>query len=472
MSDHLLNRRKNMPRKPDRRGAVAVLAAIFMVVLLGMCAFAVDVGYIANTQTELRRAVDAGALAGAGVLVNGAEATTPVVREYVKANLVGARPATDSEIDVQTGFWDSSAKAFTVSNDRPSALRVFVRRDRQPLFFGPVLGKRDFDLTAEAIAQYQPRDIMLTLDFSGSMNDDSTFAALNTLGRAQVENNLQEIYDDLGRPTYGNMTFTPRYISSTNNTTIRQQLGLTTVPYPYPRGSWDEYFSHVRNNSDLNAAGYRRYYGYMTLIHYWLVDRCRSSETPSLYQVRAQPVNALKESTEVFLSYLQSQDSDDRLGLTIYNSLTNEAVLERPLSDDYTAVNNVMRARQAGHYDIWTNIGAGMRTSRLELQNRGRPGAFRMIVLMTDGVANRPTDTTTARNFVLSEANLCRDAKIPVVTISMGAGADVALMEQVAQTTGGVHFNIPGGQTGAQYEAQLREIFGQIASSRPLKLVK
>jgi len=210
----------------------------------------------------------------------------------------------------------------------------------------------------------------------------------------------------------------------------------------------------------------------MTLIHYWLCDRPMYSETPSLHAVSEQPVTALKEAVEVFLSFLQSQDTDDRLGLTIYNSASETAVLEHPLSDNYTAINNTMRVRQAGHYNHYTNIGAGINTSRLELQNRGRPGAFRMIVLMTDGIANRPTNETTARAYVLSEANTCADAKIPVVTISMGAGADVALMQQVADITGGAHFNIPGGQTAAQYEDQLKDVFERIANTRPLKLVK
>ena len=37
-------------------GAVVVFAAILIVVILGFCAFAVDLGYIANTKTELSRA--------------------------------------------------------------------------------------------------------------------------------------------------------------------------------------------------------------------------------------------------------------------------------------------------------------------------------------------------------------------------------------------------------------------------------
>ena len=455
-----------------RRGAVVVFAAILIVILLGFCAFAVDLGYIANTKTELSRAVDAGALAGVGVLPQGSAATIPVVRQYVKANIVGARGVKDEEILVEVGHWDSQTRTFTPSEDRPSALRVVVQRPNQPLFFGKVFGRDDFDLQLEAIAQYQPRDIMLTLDFSASMNDDSTYAAMGTLGSAHVTANLQQIYGELGSPHYGNMTFGGVTLSSTNSTTLKSTLGLTNVPYPYPAGSWNEYFSYVQNNGTLNNAGLRKKYGYKTLIHYWLDTRPMHSETPSLASVSAQPVDALKEATEVFLSYLQAQETDDRLGLSIYNSPNQTAVLEHGLTEDFNAVNNTMQARQAGHYDHYTNIGAGMNKSRIELQQHARAGAFRMIVLMTDGIANRPTDTATARQYVLSEAQACADAKIPICTISMGAGADVALMQQVADLTGGQHFNIPGGQTGAEYEEQLKDVFEEIAAIRPLKLVQ
>jgi hypothetical protein len=394
------------------------------------------------------------------------------VREFVRANIVGARSARDEEIQVEVGHWDSQARRFIPSDERPSALRVVVERLNQPLFFGKIFAKDDFDLRAEAIAQYQPRDIMLTLDFSASMNDDSTFAAINTLGSSHVTANLQQIHSELGSPAYGNMTFNGVFISSTNNTTIRNTLGLTNVPYPYPQGSWNEFFSHVQNNPDLNNAGLRKRYGLKTLIHYWLCDRPMHHETPTLYAVSAQPVTALKGATEVFLSYLESQDTDDRLGLTIYNSPAATAVLEHGLTENYTAINDTMRVRQAGHYDHYTNIGAGLHTSRVELEQNARQGAFRMIVLMTDGIANRPTNTSTARAYVLSEAQACANAKIPVATISMGAGADVGLMQQVADMTSGKHFNIPGGQTAAQYEEDLQEVFEEIANTRPLKLVQ
>ena len=58
------------------------------------------------------------------------------------------------------------------------------------------------------------------------------------------------------------------------------------------------------------------------------------------------------------------------------------------------------------------------------------------------------------------------------MTISLGAAADTALMSSIAQTTDGVHFNIPGGQPVSAYENELKDVFRRIAKDHPVKLVK
>jgi hypothetical protein len=45
-------------------------------------------------------------------------------------------------------------------------------------------------------------------------------------------------------------------------------------------------------------------------------------------------------------------------------------------------------------------------------------------------------------------------------------------MQQIADITEGVHFNIPGGEAVSNYEAQLLEVFREIADDRPLALVR
>jgi hypothetical protein len=45
-------------------------------------------------------------------------------------------------------------------------------------------------------------------------------------------------------------------------------------------------------------------------------------------------------------------------------------------------------------------------------------------------------------------------------------------MQQIADITGGEHFNVPGGASVAEYAEDLKQIFGKIASDRPLKLIE
>jgi Mg-chelatase subunit ChlD len=136
-------------------------------------------------------------------------------------------------------------------------------------------------------------------------------------------------------------------------------------------------------------------------------------------------------------------------------------------------VSSIVRARQAGHYYGGTNISAGMTKGRTELQNNARTGAKKMMILMTDGEANMPTgNPTTDKAKCITEANLLAAAKIPCVTITVGADADSALMQQIADITGGAYFQVPGGQTVAAVKTQLEAVFAQVAADRPLKLVQ
>ncbi len=228
----------------------------------------------------------------------------------------------------------------------------------------------------------------------------------------------------------------------------------------------------MQNDSAVSSAGYRNKYGFLTLVNYWLSTRPKASETPDLWKTSEQPVTAVKDALAVFLAYLQQVKTDDRVGLVIYTYSDGTARLESGLTNDYQLVESTARARQAGHYDPYTNIGAGMQKARLELEKNGRPGALRMIVLMTDGLANRPGSTSTAQKLVLSEASQAASESFPVVAISLGSGADTSIMQQVADQTAGVHFNIPGGKSVSTYEEDLKKVFRKIADDRPLQLVQ
>jgi Mg-chelatase subunit ChlD len=209
------------------------------------------------------------------------------------------------------------------------------------------------------------------------------------------------------------------------------------------------------------------------LIQYWQTYCSQADDTPGFYNTSQQPLTSVKDAVDVFLSYLTAHSTDDRVGLAIYTSSDNTAILEKSMTKTYSQVSSVVRARQAGHYVGGTNISAGMTKGRLELQNNARTGAKKMMILMTDGEANMPTgNSTTDKNKCITEANLAASAKIPIITITVGADADSGLMQQIADITGGAYFQIAGGQSVAAVKSQLEAVFAQVAADRPLKLVQ
>jgi hypothetical protein len=457
-------------QRAERRGAIIVLTAVLLILVLVLCALSFDTGYMYLAQTELQRAVDAGALAGAGAMQEGSDGIEPAVLDLIERNSLTSGAIDADDIEITTGEWDPQTRQFVPKEFQPSALRVLARIENRALFFGPVYGDKTFQAQAQSIVMFQPRDIMVVLDYSASMNDDSELRNIGSLGQASIEANLFQIYQELGSPQFGNMQWEPQYISSNYTSTIKYYLGLNNEPYPYPSGSWDDYIYYVRSSNYISRAGYYKRYGYLTFMNYLLEKRPMHSQTPDLWKTSEQPITAVKDAVSVLLAYVQEEKSDDRIGLAVYTSSNDQALLEQGLTRDMQDVEDISRERQAGHYDTMTNIGAGLQVARHELEENARVGAFKMIVLITDGIANLPS--YGANSFLLEEAQLCADNHFPVVAVSLGANADANIMQQVADITGGVHFNIPGGGSVAAYEEPLKDVFRQVAASRPLRIVE
>jgi len=580
-------RRAPSRRGKCQRGAIVVMSCFLLIVMLVFLAFSVDVGYMYTMQTQLQRQVDAATLAGAGALPKGEDAARAAVLEYLVRNPVGNQdsPAEGDltlkineflekhgdQFEVTMGNWDSDNRTFQESSDLPSAISVRMRYPNNPLFFGQFAGRDKFDIQADSIATFQPRDIMLVLDLSGSMNDDSEFGHRNKPGLSldAIKQNLLECWNDLGSPAYGGLQFEPQYLTvwgapptgelpqvtveyrhtsvyvtstkdlsnvvlrfdngveqkfeglgsvrtgvfsgtdgnagqpihrvwvksgengsgegpgygepfdfhpDTINSTIKHVFALDSTPYPGESGSWDSYINYCKSSSQTNAdVGYRYKFGVMNLMNYWLEKKPANNQTSFLWQVSAQPITAVKNAVDVFTVFIQESSDKDRIGFSAYNSVDpGYAKLESGLTTDFDLITNLVRQRQAGHYHNYTNIGAGMQVAREEIEANAHTGAFKMMVVLTDGKANWVNggyDLDAARAYVLNEAQKAADAKIPVITISLGADADTALMQQVADITQGEHFNIPGGQSVAEYEEDLRAVFKKIADKRPLLIV-
>ena len=175
-----------------RTGSVMVLAAVMMVVMFGVLAFAVDLGYVGVVHTQLQASADATALASAWELVGQrANATNvnpvtnislsadtwPIARQYASLNRVANEPSALGTDDVVIGRVDDPSSLSAPPNsdepnsdepspwnfDNPSrfnAVKVRVQKTTDQngsisLFFAKMLGVNSTEAKAEATAMFR-----------------------------------------------------------------------------------------------------------------------------------------------------------------------------------------------------------------------------------------------------------------------------------------------------------------------------
>jgi Flp pilus assembly protein TadG len=157
----------------NEQGAVAVMVAVTLPVLLGFAALTIDIGHSLVAKNELQDVADAGALAGArrlGTIYQGLSpaqqvsytltSPAPVISDVqnVSAQNYGAgRSITVNVGDIQIGQWDSVNKTLTVTPATPNAVRVTARLDgtsNGPVstFLANVMGISSVDVRATATA--------------------------------------------------------------------------------------------------------------------------------------------------------------------------------------------------------------------------------------------------------------------------------------------------------------------------------
>ena len=221
----------------DRRGAVAVLTALMMAMLLGVASLALDMGFLWVMKNRLQSTADATALAGVLDLVDADEdgvaddsiyRQTAVAYAYrnmasaahgnVLATACGAYDAGTGTVsgsvecaDVKAGNWNPATRTFTPWDDgfdaatmKLDAVRVLTHRSEPHgnavnLFLAPVIGVRRMDVTTSATAWSAPGGgsgvaCVLALNPSGTSISISGGANLNfTCGIAAYSGDPQSL---------------------------------------------------------------------------------------------------------------------------------------------------------------------------------------------------------------------------------------------------------------------------------------
>jgi hypothetical protein len=140
----------------DERGAVALLGALLLPVLVGAGALVVDLGQYRLANNRMQSAADAGALAAVQYLSDQPDAIEAAV-EYAGRNVPESFGEVTRVEDVTFGSYDPASRAFTPSTENVNAIRVTARRDAgrgnaAPRLLSAIWGDEGVAISATAIA--------------------------------------------------------------------------------------------------------------------------------------------------------------------------------------------------------------------------------------------------------------------------------------------------------------------------------
>ncbi len=457
-------------QRRKRRGIIVVLTSFLLTVLFAFVALSVDTGRVVLTETKMQNAVDAASLAAsqeitAAVYAAGqgqgsanidansiaVSSARTMAQQVAQANGVYVDPAKDVKFgkrvfDPSTGQWPVQWGATPYN-----VVGVTARRDgsditapdgKFPLSFGWAVGKKSVPLQTTSTAFVEARDLVLVLDFSASMNDDSSYES--KLSSTEVNKALDAMWDSLvtanpkwpGTTTskfpstgFGSMnSYAGVTVNSTNTSTILSTLGLNTNvsghrKYPYPQAGrnsdgslkskpsdttsdtlWSNYINYVKGLSSS-----QRKYGYRTLMDYFQEVTYDRSVSEDLWRTPHYPVQALKDGTSLFCNFLSDLNFGDELGLVVYgqwavpmktfnDGYINVDISSDPITPTYSTIDLIQQHLQAGEYEGWTAMGDGILKARELLLGSttntndhgfSRYGARPTIIVMTDGNTNQ-----------------------------------------------------------------------------------
>jgi hypothetical protein len=231
----------------------------------------------------------------------------------------------------------------------------------------------------------------------------------------------------------------------------------------------------MQNSQSGDASVFRYYYGLKTFTDYLQAKKPRNTDSDILWATPELPQRAVKDAIQAMMDELTAQDAMDKVSLEVFATTSRH---ELNLTDDFDSIADTMYERQAGHYDTTTNLGAALGQAIAELSSsRARPNARKIIILLSDGLPNvdesgnsTSDGASGAVNYTRNQASIAAERGMQVHTVSVGAGADRALMQDIASIGGGIEFYAGG--TPEEYAEALQNIFRRIGGRRPVRLIE
>ena len=195
----------------------------------------------------------------------------------------------------------------------------------------------------------------------------------------------------------------------------------------------------------------------------------RGIQYPQGYDQPPDPVfsrwAALSDAVNAFTTIIGGQKAPPRVALVTWGSNMQTTppfpatVVDLPLTTKMSDILTLLQTR--GGKVMWgaTNMASGIDAGRTVLTaSNVYPGAYKTMILMTDGQWNQGRDPILA-------AQDARNAGIVIHTVCLLAGSSEAVCQQIAQITGGTY-------TYAGNAAQLRQAFEKLAKQMLVTLIE
>ncbi|GIW98611.1 MAG: hypothetical protein KatS3mg111_1944 [Pirellulaceae bacterium] len=420
--------------KPIRRGAMSVMVAVSLIVLLVAVAFSVDVAYMSCVRQELRVASDSAAKAAVTELSLGGTQQQAIDRaiSYAAKNSVAGNPLNLAADNVTLGSisYESTGKWLFQPAVQPiTAARVEVdMSDDSPagavnLLFGRILGTEKFSPRATATAAFVRNKVCLCLDRSRSMTFDLT--GISERWPASEDGYPHGVpssarYVRIGRRTYDFRWLYPpcnesrwyylangvnAYLDEIENAPVETQVSLVTwASSTHNASSRDSYgYYHTYTGDTLNWSSSLTYFSGQTIDSGFVTE-----------------YDAIREQ-------IASRGQHSMLGGTDTNSGLQEAI------------------------DLFAQTDDGLPCNKV-------------IVLFSDGMWNVGVDPVT------NAAVNAKNANIVIHTIGFMLNDSDALygtetLQQIAEVTGGTFYEATDGES-------LQDAFEELARNLPVVLTE
>ncbi|QDV68932.1 von Willebrand factor type A domain protein [Rosistilla carotiformis] len=337
---------------------------------------------------------------------------------------------------------DLSSKAASVEYTQTGSISLAKSRAKNLAIQNTVIGAKDFRLDdADIAAGNSQRQTNNKFQFSEDATPINSFRVVARLGGGSVNPGLQSLFPGVRN---GEATDLSQMATATEinldivlvlDRSASMAFDLSGVDWVYP------------NRQSFDYA-------------YFQAPQPRSRW------------DSLENAIDVFFDEMGQKEKKEHIALVSYSApesqysavyrrtfTATEVTTNANFTNDYAVVQNAVRA--IGNREIigGTAISSGIDRARTLIRNSPNASfSEKVIILMTDGQWNTGYNPVQAAVYAKHE-------RITIHTVSFGAGASFSVMQDVANTTGGIAFQ-------AASDQELQAAFREIARSIGLSLTE